>query len=119
MDPPPTSVANKRLTIWLSPLDATLTKNRGAPPLRRSGVYPPIPIPELIPFSQSPPKPAHISALSSALLPALPPRKRARKDRAHPRRRQNSRPDLRRAKRRSPPPYFRGRAPRPRRRSRR
>jgi len=25
----PASVANKRLTAWLSPLDATLTKNRG------------------------------------------------------------------------------------------
>ncbi len=25
----PASVANKRLTVWLSPLDATLTKNRG------------------------------------------------------------------------------------------
>jgi hypothetical protein len=30
----PGSVANKRLTEWLTPLDATLTKNRGvgAPP---------------------------------------------------------------------------------------
>jgi len=27
----PASVANKRLTVWLNPLDATLTKNRGAP----------------------------------------------------------------------------------------
>ena len=26
---PPASVANKRLTVWLNPLDATLTKNRG------------------------------------------------------------------------------------------
>ncbi len=26
---PPVSVANKRLTAWLNPLDATLTKNRG------------------------------------------------------------------------------------------
>src|SRR5713226_5224640 len=26
---PPVSVANKRLTEWLNPLDATLTKNRG------------------------------------------------------------------------------------------
>jgi hypothetical protein len=26
------SVANKRLTVWLSPLDATLTKNRGECP---------------------------------------------------------------------------------------
>src|SRR5713226_8792925 len=25
----PASVANKRLTVWLNPLDATLTKNRG------------------------------------------------------------------------------------------
>src|ERR1700686_3781986 len=25
----PASVANKRLTAWLSPLDATITKNRG------------------------------------------------------------------------------------------
>src|SRR5216683_1554034 len=25
----PSSVANKRLTVWLNPLDATLTKNRG------------------------------------------------------------------------------------------
>src|SRR5229473_716817 len=35
---PPLSVANKRLTVWLSPLDATLTKNRGvggAAPLTR------------------------------------------------------------------------------------
>src|SRR6266852_7536541 len=34
----PASVANKRLTVWLSPLDATLTKNRGvggAAPLTR------------------------------------------------------------------------------------
>ena len=28
----PASVANKRLTSWLSPLDAILTKNRGVPP---------------------------------------------------------------------------------------
>src|SRR6266851_2551006 len=28
----PASVANKRVTSWLSPLDATLTKNRGVPP---------------------------------------------------------------------------------------
>jgi hypothetical protein len=28
----PTSVANKRLTVFLSPLDATLTKNRGEGP---------------------------------------------------------------------------------------
>src|SRR5258708_30600733 len=28
----PASVANKRLTAWLSPLDATLTKNRGYHP---------------------------------------------------------------------------------------
>src|SRR6266851_4148429 len=26
---PPASVANKRLTVWLNPLDATLTKNTG------------------------------------------------------------------------------------------
>src|SRR5713226_65019 len=29
---PPASVANKRLTAWLTPLDATLTKNRGYHP---------------------------------------------------------------------------------------
>ncbi len=28
----PASVANKRLTVWVNPLDATLTKNRGAHP---------------------------------------------------------------------------------------
>ncbi len=32
----PASVANKRLTAWLSPLDATLTKNRGVPPSGQS-----------------------------------------------------------------------------------
>jgi hypothetical protein len=30
----PASVANKRLTVWLTPLDATLTKNRGGTPFK-------------------------------------------------------------------------------------
>src|SRR5258707_15456982 len=32
----PTSVANKRLTVGLNPLDATLTKNTGVPPPRQT-----------------------------------------------------------------------------------
>jgi len=33
----PASVANQRLTSWLSPLHATLTKNTGVPQLARQG----------------------------------------------------------------------------------
>src|SRR5713226_6892755 len=53
---PPVSVANKRLTAWLNPLDATLTKNRGvgAPP-----------------FDIPAPCPAHAPAIP-ILLPRIP-----------------------------------------------
>ena len=34
----PASVANKRLTVWLNPLDATLTKNRGGGPAFLGGM---------------------------------------------------------------------------------
>src|SRR5713101_6051920 len=37
----PASVANKRLTVGLSPLDATLTKNRGGTSFKPKGSLPP------------------------------------------------------------------------------
>ncbi len=66
----PTSVANKRLTAWLSPLDATLTENWGwgysshfgtlkaAPGINRAQ-------PDRAASPSAPPKPARISVLSS------------------------------------------------------
>ena len=47
----PVNVASKRLTAWLSPLDATLTKNRG---WGRSGaILPPSHLPYALPSSVS------------------------------------------------------------------
>ena len=75
----------KQKTYGLAkPFRCNIYKKQGGPALRRSGVFPPIPILELIPFSPSPPKPAQFSVLSSALLLALQTGKRARNDRAHP-----------------------------------
>src|SRR5260370_5089438 len=66
----PTSVANKRLTAWLSPLDATLTENWGwgysshfgtlkaAPGINRAQ-------PDRAASPSAQPKPARISVLSS------------------------------------------------------
>src|SRR5713226_4615155 len=53
----PASVANKRLTFRLNPLDATLTKNRGAHPSSQTlfSVLAPSPVPyPLLPYSLSP-----------------------------------------------------------------
>jgi hypothetical protein len=36
----PASIANKRLTVWVSPLDATLTKTGGVPILQARSSYP-------------------------------------------------------------------------------
>src|SRR5713226_7255046 len=51
---PLASVANKRLTAWLNPLDATLTKNRGAHPSSQilPSILTPSPVP--VPTSHSP-----------------------------------------------------------------
>ncbi len=108
----PASVANKRLTAWISPLDATLTKNTGGPCLSSfRGITHQFPFwnsspsmhplffsttcgnpfcnPFLFIFMQEwcgctplPSKPACAPVLSSAMLTALQTRKRDGNDRA-------------------------------------
>src|SRR5260370_20788250 len=84
-----------------APLFATLTKTPGV--WGYSSHFGTSPAPSVPPL---------IRVLSSSLLPPLRRRKRARNDRAHPRRHQNPRPDLRRTERRRPPPHRLGRSSR-------
>ncbi len=87
------TIATDPKTHFLSPAFATHPRPpRESPPSRIHTAQP-----HLGAFSPAPSRPACTSVLSSALLTALQPRKRARNDRTHPRRQQDPRPDLRRA----------------------
>jgi hypothetical protein len=76
---PPRKCCKQKTYAPANPFRCNTYKKQGGPSLRRSGICLPSPILELIPSpSPSPSKPARTPVLSSALLPALQPRKRPR-----------------------------------------
>src|SRR5258707_11009272 len=68
----PTSVANKRLTVGLNPLDATLTKNTGVPPPRQT-FFSLLPLPPVRRFRLSDAHPCGRSSLYLSLAGACEP----------------------------------------------